>query len=219
MADGYFSKLRKYKPWLFSLLGGSALILFWSYLDQAQRDLLAGMKAAADRQAALQPPPTVQGAGDIPSSPTPAPAAVPSVPGSLYGDDGGEWGDGEGEDGRSGYYRPTPTPAPTPAPAPTPTPTPAPAVTESIYKNGTYRASSQAPWGPMTIELTVAGGKWTDITAVETPNSPPSFYAVGYLVQQALAAQSDAINGVSGATYTSDAFRDDLRQIIKLSKR
>ena len=70
----------------------------------------------------------------------------------------------------------------------------------------------------MAIEVTVRNGKWTDVALLSVPNSSPSRFAVTYLVQQALSAQSDAIDGVTGATYTSDAFRDDLRQIIILSK-
>jgi uncharacterized protein with FMN-binding domain len=115
-------------------------------------------------------------------------------------------------DGISGVQ---PAPAPSPAPTPPPTVTPA----EGIYRDGAYSATAQAPWGTMSIKVTVAGGKWTSFETPAIPDSPPSYRAVPLLVQQALQAQSADINGVSGATYTSDAFRDDLRQIVALSKK
>jgi uncharacterized protein with FMN-binding domain len=71
----------------------------------------------------------------------------------------------------------------------------------------------------LTIDVTVKNDHWTDVRAVQTPDSPPSYYAVPLLIQQALAAQSDNIDGVSGATYTSSAFRDNLTKILSLSKR
>ncbi len=71
----------------------------------------------------------------------------------------------------------------------------------------------------MVVSVTVKGGHWTAVEPVQTPYSPPSEYAAPVLAQQALAAQSDAIDGVSGATYTSYAFRDDLAQIVSRSRR
>jgi len=88
----------------------------------------------------------------------------------------------------------------------------------SQYKDGSYSATSATPWGDLTVSVTVSNGKWTDVVPVQTPDSPPSIYAVTYLARQALTAQNQNINGVSGATFVSNAFRDDLSQIIKQSK-
>lgn len=87
-----------------------------------------------------------------------------------------------------------------------------------IYKNGVYQASSDIPWGTVTVQVTVANGKWADVQLLSIPDSPPSQYAASYLAKQALKAQGDNINGVSGATYMSDGFRDDLTQIVSQSK-
>lgn len=86
------------------------------------------------------------------------------------------------------------------------------------YKDGIYQASSDIPWGTLTIEITVKNGQWSNIKPIAIPDSPPSIYAASYLARQALQAQNDSIDGVSGATYTSNGFRDDLRQIIAQSK-
>lgn len=121
-----------------------------------------------------------------------------------------------------------PTPA-IPIPTPTPTPTPTqPVVTappkipvkrkSGIYNDGSYQATSYTPWGDVSIDMTVVNGRWSTINYLQIPDSPPSQYAASYLANQALAAQGASIDGVSGATYISDAFRDDLSQIVQQSK-
>lgn len=87
-----------------------------------------------------------------------------------------------------------------------------------IYRDGVYRASSRTPWGPLAISITIQDGVWTDFQYLSVPRSPPSRYAASDLAKQALRAQNADIDGVSGATYTSDAFRDDLAQIVSQSK-
>jgi hypothetical protein len=62
--------------------------------------------------------------------------------------------------------------------------------------------------------VSVANGKITAVSMPTIPNSPPSVYAEPYLVQQALAAGSANIQGVSGATYTSIAFKSSLESAI-----
>lgn len=86
------------------------------------------------------------------------------------------------------------------------------------YKDGVYESGNMTPWGEMAIKVNIQDGRWKDITLAQIPDSPPSYYAVKKLVRQALQAQSDEINGVSGATYASMAFRDDLTEIIRQSK-
>lgn len=86
------------------------------------------------------------------------------------------------------------------------------------YQDGTYESGSMTPWGEMAIKVIIQDGRWKDITLAHIPDSPPSYYSVKKLVQQALQAQNDEINGVSGATYTSMAFRDDLTDIVRQSK-
>lgn len=108
--------------------------------------------------------------------------------------------------------RPQLTPYPNPTAQITQTPRLGP------YKDGVYQATSGTPWGKTTIAVKVVNGKWENINLVEIPNSPPSQYAASFLANQALKAQNGSINGVSGATYTSNAFRDDLNQIVAKSK-
>jgi len=56
------------------------------------------------------------------------------------------------------------------------------------------------------VKITVSNGKITEATAVQTPTGRSqrfTDYSVPNLRQQTLSAQSAAISGVSGASYTS----------------
>jgi len=200
----------RHLSWVLSLLGGSVLLLFWWLLEQTR-----GGQVSLRNIAVPERPGDQGGVATVPAAFAPR----PRVPDALYDEDDDI--DDDDDDEYEGRRRP-PSPQPAPAVAETVPVRPAPSaggVTDGIYRDGIYTASSDAPWGPMTVEITVSGGQWTAIRTPDIPDSPPSYYAVTYLVQQALAAQNELIDGVSGATYTSNAFRDDLRQIIQLSKK
>lgn len=72
----------------------------------------------------------------------------------------------------------------------------------------------QTPWGNVVASISVTNGKITGVTMPQVPNSPPSQYAEPYIIQQALKTGSANIQGVSGATYTSIAFKSSLEDAI-----
>ncbi|MEU5526782.1 FMN-binding protein [Micromonospora chersina] len=86
--------------------------------------------------------------------------------------------------------------------------------------SGTATGSvAQTRWGPVQVRITVSGGKITDVTAVQVPDGNHrdqeiNDYAVPILRQAALAAQSARIDTVSGATVTSDGYRESLQSAI-----
>ena len=90
---------------------------------------------------------------------------------------------------------------------------PAPSQGGATFSGKTY----QTPWGNVVASISVANGKITGVTMPQVPDSPPSQYAQSYLVAQALAAGSANIQGVSGATYTSIAFKSSLESAIALA--
>jgi len=114
-----------------------------------------------------------------------------------------------------------------PAPAnPAPTTQP-PANTSSTApappaggNDGTFTGSSvRTPYGPVQVEITVAGGKISDIRTVQCPTATPRDQmicqqAVPYLVNESIAAQSANVNAVSGATYTSEGYKQSLQSAI-----
>ncbi len=113
----------------------------------------------------------------------------------------------------------------TPPPAPTPTPSiTIPAITQPTTQtqavgatgvSGTFTGSAyQTPWGNAVASVTFVNGKITAVSMPQVPNSPPSVQAKPYLIAQALAAGSANIQGVSGATYASIAFKSSLENAI-----
>ena len=72
----------------------------------------------------------------------------------------------------------------------------------------------QTPWGNAVASITVKDGKIIGAAMPSIPDSPPSIYAVPILIDQAVKASSANIQGVSGATYTSIAFKTSLESAI-----
>ncbi|MGW5198951.1 FMN-binding protein [Streptomyces spiralis] len=74
-------------------------------------------------------------------------------------------------------------------------------------------------WGPVRVRITLKNGRITDVTAVSYPTDNPrdqeiNSYALPQLRREALAAQSADIDSVSGATYTSDGYRQSLQSAL-----
>ncbi|SOD87878.1 FMN-binding protein [Streptomyces sp. Ag109_G2-15] len=77
----------------------------------------------------------------------------------------------------------------------------------------------QTRWGPVQVRVTIKSGTLTDVTAVSYPQDNPrdqeiNSYALPQLRREALAAQSAQIDTVSGATYTSDGYRQSLQSAL-----
>ena len=95
-----------------------------------------------------------------------------------------------------------------PAPAATQTAAPAPAQTQAAKGvTGTFAGPAIfVNYGTVQVQITVKDGKITDATALQAPSGRNDRYtnmALPVLKKQTLAAQSDAIQGASGASYTS----------------
>ncbi|MEU0407929.1 FMN-binding protein [Streptomyces griseorubiginosus] len=74
-------------------------------------------------------------------------------------------------------------------------------------------------WGPVQVRITLEDGKITKSAAVIYPKADPleeqlNEYAVQQLNQQTVAAQSADIDVVSGATYTSQGYRQSLQSAL-----
>lgn len=86
--------------------------------------------------------------------------------------------------------------------------------------SGTYQGSVvQTRWGPIQVSIAVDGGKITDVSAPLYPNGNPrdeeiNSYALPVLRQETVDAQSADIDTVSGATVTSDGYRESLQAAI-----
>lgn len=108
------------------------------------------------------------------------------------------------------------TPKPTPTPEPTQVPVHVPVVNQGKYKNGTYTGSqADASYGIVQVEAIITNGNISNIKFLSYPNDRQhsvqvSNYAMPILKQEAIAAQSQNVDTVSGASYTSAAFIESL---------
>ncbi len=80
-------------------------------------------------------------------------------------------------------------------------------------------ADVQYRYGELELEVTVTGSRITNVqpaidTAFDPRSSQVNSYAEPLLQSQTLQAQSANINGVSGATYTSQAYVQSLQAAL-----
>ncbi|ELP70989.1 FMN-binding protein [Streptomyces turgidiscabies] len=68
--------------------------------------------------------------------------------------------------------------------------------------------------GDVQVEVTFAGSKISSVRMLKQPNHPQTTAAVPVLIKETLAAQSADIDTVSGATITSDGYRESLQAAI-----
>jgi uncharacterized protein with FMN-binding domain len=106
----------------------------------------------------------------------------------------------------------TPT-APAPGSSATPTPS-------STGGSATVQGDvADTQWGPVAVEITVAGGKITNVSVPQYPNGNGrdqqiNAYALPVLIDETLSKQSAAIDMVSGATVTSDGYVRSLQSAL-----
>jgi uncharacterized protein with FMN-binding domain len=78
---------------------------------------------------------------------------------------------------------------------------------------------AQTPYGPLQVEITTSGGKVTDVSILQYPNSNGTdqqinSYALPRLIDETLKAQSAQVDMVSGATYTSNGYLQSLQSAL-----
>ena len=88
--------------------------------------------------------------------------------------------------------------------------------------SGTFTgAAADTRFGAVQVQITVSNGKITNVTAPQYPtesfrDQQINAQAIPYLIQETLQAQSANIQGVGGASYTSEGFYQSL--VSALSK-
>ena len=95
-----------------------------------------------------------------------------------------------------------------------------PGTTTSGTNNTVVNGSvARTRWGPVQVRVTIIQGRITDVAAIQYPNGNSrdqqiNASALPKLRSQVLAAQSAAIDGVSGATVTSDGYTQSLQAAL-----
>jgi hypothetical protein len=97
----------------------------------------------------------------------------------------------------------------------TPTGTPGPGP-QPVLVNGT---PADTYYGPVQVELALVGGRITAATAIDYPTAGGrdrqiNAYAIPVLQDETVTAQSDQVDTVSGATFTSDGYRRSLQSAL-----
>jgi len=105
----------------------------------------------------------------------------------------------------------TTTPSTPAATTPTPASTPKAAGVSGSFTG----ASANTIYGPVQVQITLSNGKITNATALTYPtgsfrDQQINSQAIPLLVQETLAAQSSNIQGVGGASYTSQGWYNSL---------
>ena len=123
---------------------------------------------------------------------------------------------------------PTPKPTNTPnSPIPAPTPTPAPAPTTNIgkYKNGTYTGNVvDAYYGNVQVRAVISGGEIVDVQFLDYPQDRKNSVrinerAMPYLISEAITIQDSNVDTVSGASFTSAAYRKSLSSALAQARQ
>lgn len=107
--------------------------------------------------------------------------------------------------------RPTVRPTIRARPRPTASPTPA-----TVQVNG---APADTQYGPVQVRITLRGGHIVSAEAIDYPqgggrDQEINSYAIPQLNDEAVQADSSQIDTVSGATYTSDGYRQSLQSAL-----
>lgn len=119
---------------------------------------------------------------------------------------------------------PTPTTAATVPQATATTPANTAVVQASGYRDGTYTGPEEdAVYGLVQVQAVVQNGKITNVQFLEYPNDRRTSvrinsFAVPYLQQEAIQAQSANVDLITGATLTSQAFQLSLQTALSKAK-
>jgi uncharacterized protein with FMN-binding domain len=100
-----------------------------------------------------------------------------------------------------------------------PSATATPATSAKLNNARVNGSIAQTIWGPVQVQVVIAGGRITDIQAIQYPNGNGrdyeiNSYALPQLHDQVIAAQSANIDGVSGATVTSQGYIASLQAAL-----
>jgi uncharacterized protein with FMN-binding domain len=107
----------------------------------------------------------------------------------------------------------SPTARPSTTPSAQPSQTPAP---KTVKVNG---AAADTDYGPVQVQISMRGSQIVSATAIAYPQGSNrdqaiNSYAIPILQQDTLAKQSANVDTVSGATYTSDGYRQSLQSAL-----
>ncbi|CAL9403198.1 FMN-binding protein [Streptomyces sp. enrichment culture] len=108
-------------------------------------------------------------------------------------------------------WRHTPSPtAQATGPVPAPSPPASPGGTTRVVAGPAVDTEK----GPVQVEVTLDGDRISAVRMLRQPDHPQTTAAVPVLIEETLRAQSADVDTVSGATVTSDGYRESLQAAL-----
>jgi uncharacterized protein with FMN-binding domain len=98
----------------------------------------------------------------------------------------------------------------TSTPSPTATST---STSASPYANGTYTGTGTSRFGNVSVSVTIAGGNISNVQITKVTTSYP-VSRIASLPAQVVQKQTASVNSISGATYSSQAFKLAVQQAL-----
>ncbi len=101
-------------------------------------------------------------------------------------------------------------------------PIPPPVITGK-YKDGSYKGNIvDAYYGNVQVKVIISGGKITDVQFLDYPQDQQNSVrinsrAMPYLISETIVAQDTNVDAVSGASFTSAAYRESLSSALDLA--
>jgi uncharacterized protein with FMN-binding domain len=83
----------------------------------------------------------------------------------------------------------------------------------STYANGTYAGTGTSRFGTVSVSVTTSGGKITNVQITRVTTSYP-VSRIASLPAQVIQSQTATVNVVTGATYSSQAFKQAVQQAL-----
>ncbi|MFF8936015.1 FMN-binding protein [Streptomyces paradoxus] len=104
----------------------------------------------------------------------------------------------------------SPSPARAAAPASTPSASSSGGTTTTVVSGSLVETEK----GPVRVEVTFDGDEIASVRMLRQPDHPQTTAAVPKLIEETLRAQSADIDTVSGATVTSDGYKESLQAAL-----
>jgi uncharacterized protein with FMN-binding domain len=197
------------------VMSGVTVLVAGVSMRDGQRSLLVGLRTAAAPAGVVGSSDTAAtGQAGQPAGPSPTRAATGSVAKKPVA---------AASPSAVPTRRQSPAPVTSPravvAARPAPSPTPKPATTVTV--NG---APADTQYGPVQVQISIRSGRIIRADAIDYPQGSRrdqeiNSYAIPQLNQETLDAQSANIDTVSGATYTSDGYRQSLQSALDAAHR
>ena len=102
---------------------------------------------------------------------------------------------------------------------------PPPAISTGRYADGEFVGNAvDDEWGPVQVKVVIKNGDIADVICIEYPyhrrrSAEISEWAIPTLIEESIKAQSEKIDWVSQASFTSDQFRKSLASALARAKK